>query len=99
MTRQPSGPRLGWDGGGGDEFYGGVVEDLVEAAGRVSRRGISRGKRTDLCGIGVVDPLELAAGLEEAVGLAEDMAVIEVGGGKGNSPRPDHRASGMPWGA
>ncbi len=69
------------DGGGGDERDVGVGQDFIEAAGFLCLR-IFGEEGGDLGGIGIVGPLELAAGFEEAVGLAVDVAVIEVGGGE-----------------
>ena len=62
-------------------MYGGVVEDLVERAGEAGA-GELGGEGLGLGGGGIVNPLELGTGLDEAVALAVDVAVVEVGGGE-----------------
>ena len=54
--------------------------------------GKFREERLDLFRIGIVDPFELGAGLDQAVALAVDVAVVEVRGGKDEFAGLHHRA-------
>jgi hypothetical protein len=69
------------DRGAGDEVYPGIVERLLLGAGRVDVR-VAGAELLDLGRVGVVDPAELAAGLEQAVAHAVDVAVVEADGGE-----------------
>ena len=53
--------------------------------------GIFRTEGGDLRRVGIIDPLQLATGLEQPIGLAENVAVIEVRGGEGKFARLYHR--------
>ena len=69
------------NGGAGDELHVGVVERFLLGAGRVDAR-VAGAELLDLGRVGVVDPAELAAGLEQAVAHAVDVAVVEADGGE-----------------
>jgi hypothetical protein len=79
------------DRGAGDELHVGVVEGfLLGSRGR--DLGVASPELIDFRGVGVVDPAELAAGLEQAVAHAVDVAVVEADGGEREVSR---RADGL----
>ena len=79
------------DGGGADELDGRVREDLVQRAGDLGL-GVFCHESLDLFRIGIVDPFEFGPGLDEAVALAVDVAVVEVCGREGEFAGLYHRA-------
>ena len=69
------------DGGAGDQLDLGIVERFLLGSGRLDVR-VAGAELLDLCVVGVVDPAELGAGLEQAVAHAVDVAVVEADGGE-----------------
>src|SRR5205823_4638330 len=82
------GAALAGHGCGGDEFDVLVLEDFVERAGNFYL-WVFRDEVGDFFRIGIVDPFQLGAGLEESVALAENVPVIEVRRGKNKLARFD----------
>ena len=70
------------NGGAGDEAYLGIVEGFLLGSGGFDVR-IASLELLDFCVVGVVDPAEPAAGLEQAVAHAVDVAVVEADGREG----------------
>jgi hypothetical protein len=81
---------LGRDGRGRDQLHGGIVENLVEAA-RLPGARVLGDECGDLPGVGIIDPFQLAAGFEQAIGLAEDMTMVQVRHGEWELAAPHHR--------
>src|ERR1700722_637930 len=78
------------DRGAGHQRDAGVVEGLLLGGGRL-HAGVALKERADLGRVGIVDPAELGAGLEQAVAHAVDMAVVEADGGECEVARLAHR--------